>query len=33
MADNQFIIEIRSKGFGPAKSNTKALKGSTPRSC
>ena len=28
MADNQFIIEIRSKGFGPAKSNTKALKGS-----
>ena len=25
---NTFIIEIRSKGFGPAKSNTKALKGS-----
>ena len=31
MADNTFIIEIRSKGFGPAKSNTKALKGSIAR--
>ena len=28
MSDNQFIIEIRSKGFGNTKKNTKALEGS-----